>query len=90
MECNLSVGKVDQVGVGGTDLIYSSWVHLSSQLGTNLLERGWTLFLSGALGERCQAGMGVVIATFFSASTLGFTPVNERVTCLQLAYGDRL
>ena len=53
--------------------------------GTNLLERGWTLFYSGvAQGERRRAGVGLLIAPQLGACTLGFSPVDERVASLLL------
>ncbi|KAK3512667.1 hypothetical protein QTP70_020882 [Hemibagrus guttatus] len=58
--------------------------------GTQLLERGWTLFFSGVLhGERCQAGVGLLIAPQLSRHVLEFSPVNERVVSLRLRAGDR-
>ncbi|KAK3560227.1 hypothetical protein QTP86_002185 [Hemibagrus guttatus] len=58
--------------------------------GTQLLERGWTLFFSGVPhGERCQAGVGLLIAPQLSHHVLEFSPVNERVVSLHLRAGDR-
>ena len=58
--------------------------------GTQLLERGWTLFHSGvACGERRRAGVGLLIAPRLSRHVLEFTPVNERVVSLRLRVGDR-
>ncbi|KAM8749158.1 craniofacial development protein 2-like [Acanthopagrus schlegelii] len=58
--------------------------------GTELLERGWTLFYSGvARGERRRAGVGLLIAPRLSRFVLGFTPVNERVVSLRLRVVDR-
>ena len=58
--------------------------------GTQLLERGWTLFYSGfACGERRRAGVGLLIAPQLSCHVLEFTPVNERVVSLNLWVGDR-
>ncbi|GAA6108396.1 receptor-type tyrosine-protein phosphatase F-like, partial [Tachysurus ichikawai] len=58
--------------------------------GTQLLERGWTLYYSGvALGERRRAGVGLLIAPQLSSHVLEFTPVNERVVSLRLWVGDR-
>ena len=58
--------------------------------GTQLLERGWTLFYSGvARGERRRAGVGLLIAPRLSRHVLEFTPVNERVVSLRLRVGDR-
>ncbi|KAK3505944.1 hypothetical protein QTP70_018870, partial [Hemibagrus guttatus] len=58
--------------------------------GTQLLERGWTLFFSGVPhGERCRAGVGLLIAPQLSRHVLEFSPVNERVVSLCLRAGDR-
>uniref|UniRef100_A0AAQ6IFT4 Endonuclease/exonuclease/phosphatase domain-containing protein n=1 Tax=Anabas testudineus TaxID=64144 RepID=A0AAQ6IFT4_ANATE len=58
--------------------------------GTQLLERGWTLFYSGvALGERRWAGVGLLIAPQLSCHVLEFSPVDERVVSLRLRVGDR-
>uniref|UniRef100_A0A671ULT0 Endonuclease/exonuclease/phosphatase domain-containing protein n=1 Tax=Sparus aurata TaxID=8175 RepID=A0A671ULT0_SPAAU len=58
--------------------------------GTQLLERGWTLFYSGvARGERRRAGVGLLIAPQLSRHVLEFSPVNERVVSLRLRVGDR-
>ncbi|KAK3518676.1 hypothetical protein QTP70_007169 [Hemibagrus guttatus] len=58
--------------------------------GTQLLERGWTLFVSGvAHGERRRAGVGLLIAPQLSRHVLEFSPVNERVVSLRLRAGDR-
>ncbi|KAK3550807.1 hypothetical protein QTP70_005714 [Hemibagrus guttatus] len=58
--------------------------------GTQLLERGWTLFYSGVPhGERRWAGMGLLIAPQLSRHVLEFSPVNERVVSLRLQGGDR-
>ena len=58
--------------------------------GTQLLERGWTLFYSGvARGERRRAGVGLLIAPQLSRHVLEFTPVNERVASLHLRVGER-
>ena len=58
--------------------------------GTELLERGWTLFYSGvARGERRRAGVGLLIAPQLSRHVLEFTPVNERVVSLRLQVRDR-
>ncbi|KAK3522902.1 hypothetical protein QTP86_007322 [Hemibagrus guttatus] len=57
--------------------------------GTQLLERGWTLFFSGVPhGERRQAGVGLLIAPQLSRHVLEFSPVNERVVSLRLRAGD--
>ncbi|KAK3555030.1 hypothetical protein QTP86_005691 [Hemibagrus guttatus] len=58
--------------------------------GTQLLERGWTLFFSGVPhGERRQAGVGLLIAPQLSRHVLEFSPVNKRVVSLRLRAGDR-
>ncbi|KAK3525086.1 hypothetical protein QTP86_014816, partial [Hemibagrus guttatus] len=58
--------------------------------GTQLLERGWTLFVSGVPhGERCRAGVGLLISPQLSCHVLEFSPVNERVVSLHLRAGDR-
>ena len=58
--------------------------------GTQLLERGWTLFYSGvARGERRRAGVGLLIAPQLSRHVLEFSPVNERVASLRLRVGER-
>ena len=58
--------------------------------GTELLERGWTLFYSGvARGERRRAGVGLLIAPRLSRHVLEFSPVNERVVSLRLRAGGR-
>ncbi|KAK3540900.1 hypothetical protein QTP86_004165 [Hemibagrus guttatus] len=58
--------------------------------GTQLLERGWTLFFSGVPhGERRRAGVGLLIAPQLSRHVLEFSPVNERVVSLRLRAGDR-
>ncbi|KAK3523785.1 hypothetical protein QTP70_010045 [Hemibagrus guttatus] len=58
--------------------------------GTQLLERGWTLFFSGVPhGERRRAGVGLLIAPQLSCHVLEFSPVNERVVSLHLRAGDR-
>ncbi|KAK3536228.1 hypothetical protein QTP86_000137 [Hemibagrus guttatus] len=58
--------------------------------GTQLLERGWTLFFSVVPhGERRRAGVGLLIAPQLSCHVLEFSPVNERVVSLRLRAGDR-
>ncbi|KAK3514352.1 hypothetical protein QTP70_015881 [Hemibagrus guttatus] len=58
--------------------------------GTQLLERGWTLFFSGVPhGERRRAGVGLLIAPQLSRHVLEFSPVNERVVSLRLWARDR-
>ena len=63
--------------------------HSSQGAGTELLERGWTLFYSGVTcGERRRAGVGLLIAPQLSRHVLKFTPVNERVTSLYFEVRD--
>ncbi|KAK3521244.1 hypothetical protein QTP70_001556 [Hemibagrus guttatus] len=58
--------------------------------GTQLLERGWTLFYSKVpRGERRRAGVGLFIAPQLSRHVWEFSPVNERVASLCLRAGDR-
>ncbi|KAK3553847.1 hypothetical protein QTP70_012192 [Hemibagrus guttatus] len=58
--------------------------------GTQLLERGWTLFFSGVPhGERRRAGVGLLIAPQLSRHVLEFSLVNERVVSLRLRAGDK-
>ncbi|KAK3562878.1 hypothetical protein QTP86_011111 [Hemibagrus guttatus] len=58
--------------------------------GTQLLERGWTLFFSRVPhSERRRAGVGLLIALQLSRHVLEFSPVNERVVSLRLRAGDR-
>lgn len=73
--------RLDIVGLASTHSLGS---------GTQLLERGWTLFYSGvARGERRRAGVGLLIAPQLSRHVLEFSPVNERVASLRLRVGDR-
>ncbi|KAK3517658.1 hypothetical protein QTP70_014900 [Hemibagrus guttatus] len=49
-----------------------------------------TLFFSGVPhGERCRAGVGLLIAPQLSRHVLEFSSVNERVVTLRLRAGDR-
>ncbi|KAK3564029.1 hypothetical protein QTP86_006952 [Hemibagrus guttatus] len=58
--------------------------------GTQLLERGWTLFFSGVPhGERRRAGVGLLIAPPLSRHVLEFSLVNKRVVSLCLQAGNR-
>ncbi|KAK3522927.1 hypothetical protein QTP86_009721 [Hemibagrus guttatus] len=58
--------------------------------GTQLLERGSTLFYSGVPhGERRRAGVSLIIAPQLSRHVLEFFPVNERVVSLRLRAEDR-
>ncbi|KAK3543983.1 hypothetical protein QTP70_032745, partial [Hemibagrus guttatus] len=73
--------RLDIVGLASTHSLGS---------GTQLLERGWTLFSSGVPhGERRWAGVGLLIAPQLSRHVLEFSPVNERVVSLHLRAGDR-
>uniref|UniRef100_A0AAR2JPA7 Endonuclease/exonuclease/phosphatase domain-containing protein n=1 Tax=Pygocentrus nattereri TaxID=42514 RepID=A0AAR2JPA7_PYGNA len=74
--------RLDIVGLTSTHSLGS---------GSNLLERGWTLFFSGvAHGERRRAGVGFLIAPRLGACMLGFSPVDERVASLRLRVGERV
>ncbi|KAK3562395.1 hypothetical protein QTP86_033533 [Hemibagrus guttatus] len=82
MECHLTGGEepelVREVERYRLDIVGLASTH-SLGSGTQLLERGWTLFSSGVPhGERRRAGVGLLIA-----------PVNERVVSLRLRAGDR-
>ncbi|KAK3517712.1 hypothetical protein QTP70_016085 [Hemibagrus guttatus] len=58
--------------------------------GTELLERGWSLFFSGVPhSERRRAGVGLLITPQLSCHVLEFSLVNERVVSLRLRAGDR-
>ncbi|KAK3537694.1 hypothetical protein QTP70_017900 [Hemibagrus guttatus] len=58
--------------------------------GTQLLERGWTLFFSGVPhGERRHAGVGLLIPPQLSRHVLEFSLVNKRVVSLRLRAEDR-
>jgi len=58
--------------------------------GTELLERGWTLFYSGVTrGERRRAGVGLLVSPQLSRLVLEFTPVDERVASLHLQVEGR-
>ncbi|KAK3534007.1 hypothetical protein QTP86_000514 [Hemibagrus guttatus] len=58
--------------------------------GTQLLERGWTLFYSEVPhGERRRAGVGLLIAPQLTQHVLEFSLVNERVVSLRPRAGDR-
>ena len=76
---------------GWVVLARDNWTHLHSLgSGTQLLERGWTLFYSGVgCSERWQAGVGLLIASQLSPHVLELTLVNERVFSLRLRVGDR-
>lgn len=71
------------------------WLTSTHSLGsrTVLLDRGWTLFFSGvAQGVRRQAGVGILTSHRLNATTLEFTPVDERVAslCLRVVGGKTL
>ncbi|KAK3515774.1 hypothetical protein QTP70_031824, partial [Hemibagrus guttatus] len=73
--------RLEIVGLASTHILGS---------GTQLLERGWTLFFSGVPhGERRRAGVGLLIAPQLSRHVLEFSPVNERVVSLCLRAGHR-
>ena len=85
VECHLSEEK-------GLELVYGvrkfqldiglTSTH-SKGSGSNLLQRGWTLFHFGvANSEKQWAGVAILVAPWISACT--FTPVNEKVTSLRL------
>ncbi|KAK3523553.1 hypothetical protein QTP70_002456 [Hemibagrus guttatus] len=57
--------------------------------GTQLLERGWTLFSGVPHDESRRAGVGLLIAPQLSRHVLEFSLVNERVVSLRLRTGDR-
>ena len=57
--------------------------------GTQLLQRGWTLFHSGvACGERWRAGVGLLIAPQLSCHVLGVHP-SEREGCFPVPSSRR-
>uniref|UniRef100_A0A671V6D7 Endonuclease/exonuclease/phosphatase domain-containing protein n=1 Tax=Sparus aurata TaxID=8175 RepID=A0A671V6D7_SPAAU len=93
MECHLTGGEgpelVQLVERYRLEIVGLTSTH-SLGSGTQLLERGWTLFYSGvARGERRRAGVGLLIAPQLSRHVLEFTPVNERVASLRLRVRDR-
>ncbi|KAK3537306.1 hypothetical protein QTP70_007175 [Hemibagrus guttatus] len=93
MECHLTGGKEPEL-VGEIERYRLEIVGLASLhslgSGTQLLERGWTLFFSGVPhGERRRAGVGLLIAPQLSRHVLEFSPVNKRVVSLRLRAGDR-
>uniref|UniRef100_A0A8C6NSU3 Endonuclease/exonuclease/phosphatase domain-containing protein n=1 Tax=Nothobranchius furzeri TaxID=105023 RepID=A0A8C6NSU3_NOTFU len=72
------------------DIVGLTSMHGSGS-GTSFLERGWTFYHSGvAPTERRLAGLGILVDPHLGACTLGFTPVNERVTSLRLRVGGRV
>ncbi|KAK3542811.1 hypothetical protein QTP70_003071 [Hemibagrus guttatus] len=93
MKCHLTGGKepelVREVERYRLQIVGLVSTH-SLGSGTQLLERGWTLFFSGVPhGERRRAGVGLFIAPQLSRHVLEFSPVNERVVSLHLQTGDR-
>ncbi|KAK3506799.1 hypothetical protein QTP70_028368, partial [Hemibagrus guttatus] len=93
MECHLTGGKEPKL-VREVERYWLEIVGLASMhslgSGTQLLERGWSLFFSGVPhGERRRAGVGLLIAPQLSCHVLEFSPVNERVVSLRLRAGDR-
>ncbi|KAK3568677.1 hypothetical protein QTP86_012873 [Hemibagrus guttatus] len=93
MKCHLTGGKepelVREVERYRLQIVGLVSTH-SLGSGTQLLERGWTLFFSGVPhGERRRAGVGLFIAPQLSRHVLEFSPVNERVVSLRLQTGDR-
>ncbi|KAK3514795.1 hypothetical protein QTP70_032195, partial [Hemibagrus guttatus] len=93
MECHLTGGKepelVREVERYRLEIVGLASTH-SLGSGTQLLERGWTLFFSGVPhGERRRAGVGLLIAPQLSRHVMEFSPVNERVVSLRLRAGDR-
>ncbi|KAK3534174.1 hypothetical protein QTP86_002513 [Hemibagrus guttatus] len=93
MECHLTGGKepelVREVERYRLEIVGLASTH-SLGSGTQLLLRGWTLFFSGVPhGERCRAGVGLLIAPQLSCHVLEFSPVNKRVVSLRLRAGDR-
>uniref|UniRef100_A0A671U0G4 Endonuclease/exonuclease/phosphatase domain-containing protein n=1 Tax=Sparus aurata TaxID=8175 RepID=A0A671U0G4_SPAAU len=91
MECPLAGGKEPEL-VWEVERYQLEIVGLTSThslgSGTQLLERGWTLFYSGvARSERRRAGVGLLIAPQLSRHV--FSPVNERVASLRLWVRDR-
>ena len=60
------------------DIVRLTSMHIGS--GTNLHERGWTLFYSGiAQGKRQWVGVGLLIAPQCKACALRFSLVDERI-----------
>ncbi|KAK3510810.1 hypothetical protein QTP70_022733 [Hemibagrus guttatus] len=93
IECHLTGGKepelVREVERYRLEIVGLASTH-SLGSGTQLLERGWTLFFSGVPhGERHRAGVGLLIAPQLSHHVLEFSSVNERVVSLRLRAGDR-
>ncbi|KAK3519758.1 hypothetical protein QTP70_003909 [Hemibagrus guttatus] len=89
MECHLTGGGEEPELVREVERYQLKIVGLASTYslgsGTQLLERGWTLFFSGMPhGERHRAGVGLLIAPQLSRHVLEFSPVKERVVSLRL------
>ena len=57
--------------------------------GTNLLQRGWTLYHS-EVADRQRAGVAILVAPQLGACMLEFTPVGERVAFLRLRVGGQI
>ncbi|KAK3553178.1 hypothetical protein QTP86_031753 [Hemibagrus guttatus] len=79
MECHLTGGGGEPELVREVERYWLETVRLSSThslgSGTQLLERGWTLFFSGVPhGERRRAGVGLLIAPQLSRHVLEFSP----------------
>ncbi|KAK3508031.1 hypothetical protein QTP70_010636 [Hemibagrus guttatus] len=94
MECHLTGGGKEPELLRAVERYRLEIVGLASThslgSGTQLLERGWTLFFSGVPhGERRRAGVGLLIAPQLSRHVLEFSLVNERVVSLRLRAGDR-
>ncbi|KAK3514608.1 hypothetical protein QTP70_021525, partial [Hemibagrus guttatus] len=95
---NLAFGTWNVTSLGGKEPelvreVERYWLEIvrdSLGSGTQLVERGWTLFFSGVPhGERHRAGVGLLIAPQLSRHVLEFSPVNERVVSLCLRARDR-
>ncbi len=62
----------------------------STGSGTKLLEWFWTLSFSGvSQGEKRQANVGILTSPRLSAAVLDFSPLNERVSSMQLQVAGR-
>lgn len=91
MQCHLSGKKpalLSEAEKFRLDIVRLAPTH-SLGFGTKLLESGWSFFHSAvAYGERCRAGVGILIAPRLGTRTLGFTLVDERVAYLHVRMGD--